>query len=132
MLQQNQPFSWGWVLASVGIFVITQLVLAYIVGQVLLGARIPHGLQQMVQGFLMLLSYFVGGFLIGVVSPKIRIIEPALGAFSSIFLVVIFSFLMPNSYVHFEWLRLLIGGVIAFALAMYGAVLGEKLTKQLP
>ncbi|HMV60289.1 MAG TPA: hypothetical protein PKL69_06230 [Agitococcus sp.] len=132
MLQQNQPFSWGWILASVGIFVITQLVLAYIVGQVLLGARIPHGLQQMVQGFLMLLSYFVGGFLIGVVSPKIRIIEPALGAFASIFLVVIFSFLMPNSYVHFEWLRLLIGGVIAFGLAMYGAVLGEKLTKQLP
>lgn len=131
MLQQNQPFSWGWLWGSVGIFVLTQLVLAFLVGDLLLGARIPHGLQQMVQGFLMLLSYFVGGFLIGVISPKIRVIEPALGAFASIFLVVIFSFLMPNNYVYFEWLRLLIGGVVAFGLAMYGAVLGERLTKQM-
>ena len=131
MLQQNQPFSWGWLWGSVSIFVLTQLVLAFLVGDLLLGARIPHGLQQMVQGFLMLLSYFVGGFLIGVISPKIRVIEPALGAFASIFLVVIFSFLMPNNYVYFEWLRLLIGGVVAFGLAMYGAVLGERLTKQM-
>lgn len=131
MLQQNQPFSWGWVLASVGIFVITQLVLAYIVGQVLLGARIPTGLHQVVQGLLILISYFVGGFIIGVVSPKIRIIEPALGAFASIFLVVFVSFVMPNSYIYFNWLKMFIGGAIAFGLAMYGAMLGEKLTKQI-
>lgn len=132
MLQQNQPFSWGWVLGSMVVFVLAQLVLAVIVGQLLIGSRIPAGLHQVVQGLLILMSYFVGGFIIGVVSPKIRIIEPALGAFASIFLVVLVSFVMPNSYIHFEWLRLLIGGVIAFALAMYGAVLGEKLTKQLP
>ena len=34
-------------------------------------------------------SYFVGGFIIGVISPKIRILEPAIGAFLSIFLVVL-------------------------------------------
>ena len=80
---------------------------------------------------MILVSYFVGGFIIGVVSPKIRIIEPALGAFLSIFLVVLVSFVMPNSYIQFNWVRLVIGGVIAFALAMYGATLGEKLAKQI-
>ena len=131
MLNQNQPFSMRWVLGSMAVFVIAQLVLAVVVGQLLIGSRIAFGLQQVVQGLLILVSYFVGGFIIGVVSPKIRIIEPALGAFLSIFLVVLVSFVMPNSYIQFNWVRLVIGGVIAFALAMYGATLGEKLTKQI-
>jgi hypothetical protein len=131
MLNQNQPFSMGWVLGSMAVFVIAQLILAVVVGQVLMGSRIAFGLQQVVQGLLILVSYFVGGFIVGVISPKIRIIEPALGAFLSIFLVVLVSFVMPNSYIHFDWLRLIIGGIIAFALALYGATLGEKLTKQL-
>ncbi len=131
MLKQNQPFSMGWVLASRVVFVLAQLVLAVIVGQVLIGSRIPTGMHQVVQGLLILISYFVGGFVIGVISPKIRIIEPALGAFASIFLVVLVSFVMPNSYIYFNWLKMFIGGAIAFALAMYGATLGEKLTKQM-
>lgn len=131
MWQQNQPFSMRWVLGSMVVFVLAQLVLAVIVGQVLIGSRIPTGLHQVVQGLLILVSYFVGGFIIGVVSPKIRIIEPALGAFASIFLVVFVSFVMPNSYIYFNWLKMFIGGAIAFGLAMYGAVLGEKLTKQM-
>ena len=118
MLKQNQPFSMGWVLGSMVVFVVAQLVLAVIVGQLLIG-------------LLILISYFVGGFVIGVISPKIRIIEPALGAFASIFLVVLVSFVMPNSYIYFNWLKMFIGGAIAFALAMYGATLGEKLTKQM-
>jgi hypothetical protein len=131
MLNQNQPFSLGWVLGSMVVFVIAQLLLAVVVGQILIGGRIPYGLQQIVQGLLALVSYFVGGFIIGVISPKIRIIEPALGAFLSIFLVVFVSFVMPNSYIHFDWQRLIVGGIIAFALALYGATLGEKLTKQI-
>ena len=127
----NNNFSWGWVFASMAVFVITQLVLAFGLGQLLLGSRIPHGLQQVVQGSLMLFSYFAGGFIVGVVSPGIRMIEPALGAFLSIFLVVFVSFVMPGSYIHFQWIKLLIGGAIAFALALYGAKLGEKLTRQL-
>ena len=131
MLKQNQPFSMGWVLGSMVVFVVAQLVLAVIVGQLLIGGRFPTGMHQVVQGLLILISYFVGGFVIGVISPKIRIIEPALGAFSSIFLVVLVSFVMPNSYIYFNWLKMFIGGAIAFALAMYGATLGEKLTKQM-
>jgi hypothetical protein len=38
---------------------------------------------------------------------------------------------MPGTYLHFEWLKLIIGGGIAFALALYGAKLGEKLTRQI-
>ncbi|PTQ90953.1 hypothetical protein [Agitococcus lubricus] len=131
MFQQNQPFSWGWVFSSMVIFVIAQLILSFFIGQMILGHYIAHGLKQVVQGLLMLSSYFLGGFIIGLISPKIRIIEPALGAFLSIFLVVFVSFVLPNTYIHFQWLKLLIGGVIAFALAMYGATLGEKLTKQI-
>lgn len=131
MFQQNNKFSWGWVFGSMVVFVIAQLVLSVVMGQMLLGSRIPLGLQQVTQGLLILLSYFVGGFIIGVVSPGVRMIEPALGAFLSIFLVVFVSFVMPNSYVHFSWLKLLVGGVISFSLALYGAKLGEKITRQI-
>lgn len=131
MLKQNQPFSWGWVFGSMAVFVVAQLVLALVIGQVLIGGRIAYGLQQLVQGLLILVSYLLGGFVIGVISPKIRIIEPALGAFLSIFLVVFVSFVMPNTYIHFNWWRMGLGGVIAFVLALYGATLGEKLTKQI-
>lgn len=131
MLNQNNPFSWGWVFSSVAVFVVAQLLLTVVIGQMLFGSRIPHGLLQVVQGLLILVSYFVGGFLIGVISPGVRMIEPALGAFLSIFLVVFVSFVMPNSYISFNWMRMIIGGVIAFALALYGATLGEKLTKQI-
>ena len=131
MLSQNNRFSWGWVFASVAVFVVAQLFFAFGLGQMLLGSRIPHGLQQVVQGLLMLVSYFVGGLIIGVVSPGVRMIEPALGAFLSIFLVVFVSFVMPGSYVYFQWMKLIIGGIIAFALALYGARLGEKLTRQI-
>lgn len=131
MLSQNNTFSWGWVFASMAVFVAAQLLLSVVFGQILLGSRIPYGLQHVVQGSLMLLSYFAGGFIIGVVSPGVRMIEPALGAFLSIFLVVFVSFVLPNSYIQFQWLKMLIGGAIAFALALYGAKLGEKLTRQI-
>jgi hypothetical protein len=131
VFDKNNPFSWSWVLASMAVFVIAQLVLSVVLGQMLLGSRIPHGLQQVVQGLLMLVSYFAGGFIVGVVSPGVRMLEPALGAFLSIFLVVFVSFVLPNSYIHFEWLKMIIGGAIAFALALYGATLGEKLTRQI-
>ena len=111
MLNQNQPFSMRWILGSMAVFVIAQLILTVVVGQVLIGNRVGYTLQQVLQGLLILVSYFVGGFIIGVVSPKIRIIEPAIGAFLSIFLVVFVSFVMPNSYISFNWLRLIIGGI---------------------
>ncbi|MBH1970413.1 MAG: hypothetical protein I8H92_04310 [Moraxellaceae bacterium] len=46
MLNQNQPFSMGWVLGSMAVFVLAQLILAVVVGQVLIGSRIAFGLQQ--------------------------------------------------------------------------------------
>ncbi len=131
MFEKNNAFSWGWVFGSMAVFVVAQLVLSVLFGQILLGSRIPVGLQQVVQGLLMLVSYFVGGFLVGVVSPGVRMLEPALGAFLSIFLVVFVSFVLPSSYIHFQWLKLIIGGVIAFALALFGAKLGEQITRQI-
>ena len=75
----------------------------------------------------MLASYFVGGFLVGVMSPGIRIFEPAIGAFFAVLCTFIYGFFTPHRFFGFALNRLLIGGIIAFVLALLGADLGERL-----
>ena len=81
----------------------------------------------MVQGLLNLISYFIGGFIIGLISPGIRIYEPAVGAFLSVLVMLVLTFFTPYSFLHFSLLKVIIGGGIAFFLALSGAKLGEKL-----
>ena len=76
---------------------------------------------------MMLVSYFLGGMFIGLISPGIRIFEPAVGAFLAVLFTFIYSFFTPHRFFGFAINRLMIGGIIAFVLALVGADLGEKL-----
>src|SRR5205823_5482905 len=67
-----------------------------------------------------------GGVLVGVLSPGVRMKEPAVGALISVLLVFMISFFMPNFFYAFDITKVLIGGGIAFALALAGAYSGEK------
>ena len=84
-------------------------------------------LRFMLQGLLHLISFFIGGFIIGLISPGIRIYEPAVGAFLSVSFMLALSLFTPYSFIQFSVTKMLIGGLIAFVLALVGARLGEKL-----
>ena len=88
-------------------------------------------LRMVLQGVLNLLSFFVGGVVIGVVSPGLRIDEPAVGAFLSVGLLLVVTLFTPYSFISFSLTKLLLGGGIAFALALSGAKLGERITGKL-
>ena len=88
------------------------------------------GLRFMLQGSLQLVSFLIGGFIIGVISPGIRITEPAVGAALSVAIMLTLTVFTPYSFIHFSLTKLLIGGVIAFALALIGARFGEKITSR--
>ena len=125
---KTAPFSNAWLVISIVLFCAVELFLGGFVGGVVLGKYVSQMLHLKLQMMLNLGSYFIGGILIGVLSPGIRIIEPAVGAFISVGMVLCISYFLPHYFIRMEFSKLLIGGGIAFALAYFGARFGEKLT----
>ena len=125
---RGQPFSTKWMLASMAIFIGIELLLGGIVGQIVVGRFMSLSLRFMLQGLLNVVSFFIGGFIIGVISPGLRVREPATGAFLSVAVMLILSIFTPYSFIRFSLTKMIIGGVVAFCLALTGAKIGEKVT----
>jgi len=124
----QRPFSVRWLIISMAVFVGIELLLGGVVGEMIVGRYVSLSLRFLLQGILNLASYFLVGVLIGVISPGLRIHEPAAGAFCSVALMLSLSLFAPYSFIQFSLGKMLLGGVIALFLAYAGAELGEKLT----
>ena len=122
----HQSFSKKWMIASTAIFIAVELFLGGLIGEVVVGRFMSISLRFLLQGLLNLVSFFIGGFIVGVISPGVRTVEPAAGAFLSVAIVLALSFFTPYSFIHFSLTKMLIGGGVAFFLALAGARLGEK------
>ena len=127
MNDSRQTFSKQWMWISFGVFVATELVLGALVGGLVVGRFMSLSLRFMLQGLLNLLAYFIGGFIVGLISPGIRIYEPAAGAFLSVLVMLVLTLFTPFSFIHFSLTKVLIGGGIAFFLALTGAKIGERI-----
>jgi hypothetical protein len=127
-VSDSRPFSKKWMCASMGIFIAVELLLGGLIGDVLIGRYMSISLQFLSQGLLHIVSFFIGGFIVGLVSPGLRVQEPAAGAFLSVSLMLALSVFTPYRIIQFSLLKMLIGGVIAFCLALAGARLGERIT----
>lgn len=112
--------------ASAAIFIAVELFLGGLIGEVVVGRFMSINLRFLLQGLLNLVSFFVGGFIIGLISPGIRTREPAVGAFLSVALMLGLAFFTPYSFIRFSVTKMLIGGGVAFFLALAGARLGER------
>jgi hypothetical protein len=64
---------------------------------------------------------------IGLISPRLRLWEPAVGAALSVGLTLVFTWFTPITFVHYSGGRLLLGSGLAFLLALAGARTGERL-----
>ncbi len=128
MSNLNQKFSKNWMWISFGIFIVTELFLGGLVGGFVVGKYMSIHLRFMLQGLLNLMAYFIGGIIIGLISPGIRIYEPAAGAFLSVLVMLVLTFFTPFSFIHFSLTKVIIGGGIAFFLALTGAKIGERLS----
>jgi hypothetical protein len=109
------------------IFITTELLLGGLIGEFVVGRYMSINLRLMMQGLLQLSSFFIGGIIIGVISPGVRIYEPAVGAFLSIATMLVITLLTPISFIHFSLTKVIVGGGIAFFLALSGAKIGERL-----
>ena len=121
-----QEFSWPWVWLSIGSFVLAQTLMDH----GLVHMRTIHG-NLLLESLLNIATYYLGGLIVGVASPKVRVMEPAVAAVISLFLVMSVGMWMPFSFVSFRLVKTLFMSAVVFALAWTGAVHGEKLTRQL-
>lgn len=127
-----QPFSWGWTLASIVVFAVFQLGFGWAAGKWLfIGPYLTENMRFFVEGAINLLSYFLSGLLIGVVSPRVRLLEPALGAAIVVVATLSVGLFTPNRLLAMGPLKLAFGGALAFGLALWGATLGERFTRQI-
>lgn len=120
-----------WIAASFGMFVAVELLLGGVLAKLIAGKFLGHVASLKLEAILILLSYFLGGLLIGLLSPRVRVYEPAIGAALAVAFTFIITFFTPLCFISFSMGRVLIGGGIAFALAMVGANLGEKLAAKM-
>jgi hypothetical protein len=127
MADDARPVSLAWIGVSMAIFIATELVMGVLIGGVCLGSATSIGTGFTLQGLLAVTAYLVGGFIVGVVSPGRRMAEPAIGAFLSVFLMLMLTFLTPYSFIRFELSKLIGGGILAFGLALLGAYGGERM-----
>jgi hypothetical protein len=124
----NQPLATRWILFSLVLFVAAEVVIGGLVGHVVIGRYVSHSLRWFLQGALHLAAFFVGGLIVGIVSPGVRITEPAVGAFLAVAITLLTGIFSPSIWLQFSLGKLLIGGLIAYVLALSGAKLGERIT----
>ena len=113
----DRPFSMGWMFTSVGLFLASELVIGTWIGPLVLGKYVSPMFHMQLQMMMHLGSFYLGGLLVGVISPGVRLQEPAVAAFLSVALVFMISFFMPTFFYPFSLNRMLVGGVIALLIA---------------
>lgn len=126
-----RELSWTWVFSSFGVFIVLELLLGGVIGGMVMGRFLPHFLTYQIEVLLILSSFFIGGAIVGLISPTVRVLEPALAAFGSVLLTFCISFFSPYHFMSFSWTKVIIGGGIAFALALFGARFGEIISARM-
>ena len=125
--RSTTSFSWTWVGISLAVFISLQIVLGYFAGRYVIAHYVGEPLLLAGEGLLSLGSYFLGGLLIGVVSPRGRMPEPAVGALLAVAATLLVALFIPALKV--QYARLVLGGMVAFLMALWGARLGDGLTR---
>ncbi|CAG0938850.1 General stress protein 16U [Candidatus Brocadiaceae bacterium] len=130
-IRSLKSFSWGWMLSSLVVFIIAEIAITGLFQTNLFWSFIPISFRYLVEVVSFSLSFLIGGVVVGLISPSIRVLEPAIAAFLSVIILLSNGFFTPHGFNDFSFIKMLIGGSIAFALAMYGARLGEKIAAML-
>lgn len=126
--KRRAPFSWGWVWISFAGFLVFQVLLAqFATPYVTQGYQTAH-FRFLVEGGITLAAYYLGGFLVGFVSPKVRLMEPAVAAGLAMFAALSVGWFTPSVWYQFGMVKFLLGGGAAASLAYAGAFSAERFT----
>lgn len=109
-------------------FIVAEVVIGGFLGELIAGRMLSINTGFLMQGLLNLAGFVLGGFVIGVVSPGRRIVEPAVAGFATMLLIAVLTIFVPFRFMGYTGSSLLLAGAMAGALGAGGAYLGERLT----
>lgn len=121
---QQDDFEWKWALIATGLFSALQ---ALILGAIPLAVSAfdPQGLPGLM---LSVPVAFVGGVVMGAISPGKTFVEPAVGAMlASVPMIAIISAITPDGAFEPTLLAYVICATMGIMMALFGAFLGEKI-----
>ena len=128
----KRPFSFGWVLFSTVGYLAMQVVLGIVAQTFVLPFVVAKHTQFFAEGLIILLGFYIGAFVIGVVSPGRRVIEPVLGAVASVAAAFSVANFTPQMGGWFRYDGLGMMATAAFLAAFvsgFGCYSGEKLMR---
>ena len=121
------PFSTRWMVVGIVLYTVLEMAIALVLAPAIFAGRMSsHMLQWRLQMVMHLGSFYLGGLALGIITPGIRLAEPAAAAFVSVGLVFLMSFFSPSIMMQWSFSKLIVGGGIAAVLAVMGAYTGEK------
>ena len=124
----TEKLDWKWIAIGVVIMVVLNLVAGLLLGLVLSpqlkGATSPEeinlsGGQVLLAVVVNILSFLIGGFIVGLRSAGRTILEPGISALVAVLIALVISRQLTV-------LNLIIGGLVPFAAGVLGGWLGER------
>lgn len=128
----KRAFSFGWVLTSTVGYLAMQVVLGIVAQTFVLPFVVAKHTQFFTEGLIIMLGFYVGAFLIGVISPGRRVVEPVLGAVAAVaaaFSVANFTPQMGGWLRHDGLGMMTTAALLAAFFAGFGCYSGEKLMR---
>ncbi len=119
---QQDTFEWKWVGVSFGIYFVLQAIFLAALPLVI-PTYDPQGLPGL--GISMGV-WFVGGMIVGFVSPGKTFLEPAVGALLAMVPTILWLMHIADVY-QLSMLAYTVGGLIGVFVTLFGAFLGERL-----
>jgi hypothetical protein len=120
---QQEHFEWRWALLAAGVYLAAQMVILVCLPFVI-STFDPQGLP----GLLISVAvWFVGGIIVGAVSPGKTFIEPAIGALIAVIPTVSYLALTTPDGFQPTLLAYIVTALLGVMIALFGAFLGEKL-----
>jgi len=118
---QQDGFEWKWVFIAFGVYFVMQAIILVALDFVI-DAYDPQGLPGLI---ISAAVWFVGGMIVGFISPGKTFLEPAVGALFAVVPTVGWLMLIDEVY-NLSMLAYIIGGLLGVMVTLFGAFLGEK------
>ncbi len=126
----REPVSKAWVVGAFFVFMGMEVLLGALLAP-LLGSFVSVPFRWRLEITLMAASWWLGGLLVGLLSPRVRLLEPGIGAFAAVAMTSLYAVFVPFGWFRFSLERVVLGGGIAFLLALWGADVGERVAARL-
>jgi len=120
---QQEGFEWKWAILSFVVYLILQAIILGVLPRIL-SFYDPQGLAGLM---ISVVVWFVGGIVVGAISPGKTFVEPAVGALIAV--VPTIGFLMVITPEGFDpsLIAYIVGGLLGVMISLFGAFIGEKI-----